>query len=302
VAGPQKRRNTRKRSCRRHSVDGRRSGPGNPPSLTRWWWKRSWLLAITRVSGWRGARQGASEVDRQLRARSRTPRRGGAAFGRMPGSSLRQGRRGRERVGQSWSRAPSSARPAGVGSSKGGLAPLPGLVMVVSATMGAAGGGQPSESCAPGSRAIRECSGCESVAEVGEKHLSRSLEGSREANRERARVTRGGGPVSLTRAARIASGDKGAGRFPRERNRERKSRPTRSRDRASNRRKASWAPRSTRLLTGRRGQGLWRGGEVDPFVERRRDGGERGDRRSRGSTRRATEDARGRDVRCGSPS
>jgi hypothetical protein len=55
-------------------------------------------------------------------------------------------------------------------------------------------------SCAPGNRAIRECSGCESVAEVGEKHLPCPLEGSREANREQAWVARLGGPVSLTRA------------------------------------------------------------------------------------------------------
>jgi hypothetical protein len=197
---PKKRRNTRKRSCRRHSVDGRRSGPGKPPSLTRWWWKRFWLLAQAWVSGWRGARQGASEVDRQLRPRSKTPWRGGAAFGRMPGSSLQKGGKRRERVGQSWSCAPSSARPAGVGSSKGGLAPSPALVIVASAPMGALGDGRRSGSYAPGSRAIRGCSGCESVAEVGEKHLLYPLEGSREASRARVGVARGGGPVSLTRA------------------------------------------------------------------------------------------------------
>ena len=43
--GSPNRRNTRKRSCRRHSVDGRRSGPGKPWSLTRRRWQRSWLLA-----------------------------------------------------------------------------------------------------------------------------------------------------------------------------------------------------------------------------------------------------------------
>jgi hypothetical protein len=39
------------------------------------------------VSRWSGARQGASEVVRQLRPRSKTPQRGGAAFGRRPALS-----------------------------------------------------------------------------------------------------------------------------------------------------------------------------------------------------------------------
>jgi len=48
---------------------------------------------------------------------------------------------------------------------------------------GEASCGQRSASYAPGSRAVHGCSCRESVAEVGERHLLRAIEGSREANR-----------------------------------------------------------------------------------------------------------------------
>jgi hypothetical protein len=49
--------------------------------------------------------------------------------------------------------------------------------------VGEASCGQCSASCAPGSRAVHGCSCRGSVAEVGERHLLRAIEGSREANR-----------------------------------------------------------------------------------------------------------------------
>lgn len=52
--------------------------------------------------------------------------------------------------------------------------------------------GRCSASCAPGSRTVHGCTCRESIADVGEKHLLREVEGRREANRDRHGVARGG--------------------------------------------------------------------------------------------------------------
>ena len=82
--------------------------------------------------------------------------------------------------------APSSAHPAGAGLPRGGPAShgrtrsRSGKHPAVSAAFSFTG-----DPGAPGSRAIHGCSYRESIAEVGEKHLLRAAEGSREANRDR---------------------------------------------------------------------------------------------------------------------
>jgi len=86
----------------------------------------------------------------------------------------------RERMGRSWSGAPSSAPSAGVGSSQDGLAPH-GRSRPRSAknsAVGAARAARPEIERSTGARVEGR------FAEVGEKHLVHSVEGSREANRD----------------------------------------------------------------------------------------------------------------------
>jgi len=108
------------------SVDRRRSGSGKSSSLTRGRRKRSWFLGGVRIYDpcARGARQGASEVVRLPCAWPKTPGQGGAAERRRPAPSLTPPEeRGSVRESAEAGGAPSSARPAGVGSSKGGPTP-----------------------------------------------------------------------------------------------------------------------------------------------------------------------------------
>jgi hypothetical protein len=133
----------------------------------------------------RGVRQRASEVVHQLRTWPITPRRGGTAL--TSGSPRLELSRNVELTSRvvGWTEAGERAvkrAPPGAGSPKGGLAPrLP-------TSFGSGGGrGRRGASHALGNHAIHGCSCRESVAEVGEEHLSRTLEGSREANREGAR-------------------------------------------------------------------------------------------------------------------
>lgn len=187
VAGPQKRRNTRKRSCRRHSVDGRRSGPGKPQSLTRRRWQRSWLLAKPGFPGGAGRdRERQRSIVSSARGREH---RGGEAppSGGCPvlPSNKEGGRRG-DGAEAGVTRRQARAQP-GLDRRKTVWRRSRALVSATSVAVEDAGSGQRCASCALGSRAICECSGRESVAEVGEKHLPRPFEGSREASRERVR-------------------------------------------------------------------------------------------------------------------
>jgi hypothetical protein len=131
----------------------------------------------------RGVRQRASEVVRQRRTWPKTPRRGGTALRAvaLDSSSPEMGSTRRVvELTEAGERAVKRALP-GAGSPKGGLAPqLP-------TSSGSDGGrGRRGESPALGNHAIHGCSCRESVAEVGEEHLPRAIEGSREANREDA--------------------------------------------------------------------------------------------------------------------
>jgi hypothetical protein len=169
-------------------VEGRRFGSGKSVSLTRERRKRSWLLESVRGSptpGGYGARQGASEVGRQPRAWPKKPRRGGTATEAVPGSGTRRKANRAVHGSAEAGGAPSSARPAGVGLSQDGPTShgrtRPPLRKEDGE--GEASCGQRSASYAPGSRAVHGCSCRESVAEVGERHLLRAIEGSREANR-----------------------------------------------------------------------------------------------------------------------
>lgn len=107
------------------------------------------------------------------------PPEGGARICHSP-----RGEQRRVRIGQSWrravKRAPSRGRIVARWSGVARKNPSPSQE-----GEGEASCGQRSASYAPGSRAVHGCSCRESVAEVGEKHLLRAIEGSREANRGR---------------------------------------------------------------------------------------------------------------------
>jgi hypothetical protein len=115
----------------------------------------------------------SSAHGRQRQARVATPLAGGAR-----GRPAERPRRHRERTAEAGD-APSSACPAGVGLPQGGPASHgrtePSRAREASCD-------QYGASRAPGSRTVHGCSCRESVAEVGERHLLRVTEGSREAN------------------------------------------------------------------------------------------------------------------------
>jgi len=172
-------------------VEGRRFGSGKSSSLTRGRRKRSWLLESVRVSGLlRGAtgsvRGRTSASCMAEKARPRWYRRKAA-----PGSALAERRT-----------ETCTDRPKLEARRQARAQPGPDYRKVVrrrtgelGPRVGEASCGQRSASCAPGSRAVHGCSCRESIAEVGEKHLLRAVEGSREANRGWHGVARsGGGP------------------------------------------------------------------------------------------------------------
>lgn len=183
MAGSLKPVETRERFHLGAPVEGRRFGSGKSSSLTRGRRKRSWLLESVRGnSGSCGARQGASEVGRQSRAWPKKPGRGGAARRRCPDLPLAERRT-----------EPCTDRPKLEARRQARAQPgLDHRKVVRRRTeepgprVGEESCGQRSASCALGSRAVHGCSCRESVAEVGEKHLLRSIEGSREANRGHA--------------------------------------------------------------------------------------------------------------------
>jgi hypothetical protein len=163
-------------------VDGRRSGQRKPHPLTRMRGNRS--LVLRAESGHdqaeRGARQRVSEVVRQRRTRSITPRRSGTAISGRPRARSSDG----ERI--EWSNGPKLEVRRQARSTRGrvterwaGAAPETGSRSIF-------GSGLRGESPAHGSQTIHGCSCRESVAEVGEEHLPRAIEGSREANQEDA--------------------------------------------------------------------------------------------------------------------
>jgi hypothetical protein len=163
-------------------VDGRHSGQRKPHPLTRMRGNRSSVLRAESGHGQaeREARQRVSEVVRQRRTRSITPRRSGTANSRSPSSVLQRWR------AIEWSNGPKLEARRQARSTRGwvterwaGAAPETGSRPIL-------GSGRRGESPAHGSQTIHGCSCRESVAEVGEEHLPRAIEGSREANREDA--------------------------------------------------------------------------------------------------------------------
>jgi hypothetical protein len=176
-------------------VDGRRPGPGTPPSLTRRRQKRSWCFAEVRlVPGRGGARNGASEVLSPTLRTADNAVAMGVPSGRrrpVPSSSAQDAtRRGLRAMEPKLGAAPSSVGSPGAGSSKGGtasLAPLlgsgPARVACGEVHCGWSSRREPQSSGIGRSTGVRALA---SVAEVGEKHLLRSTEGSREANRGEA--------------------------------------------------------------------------------------------------------------------
>lgn len=99
----------------------------------------------------------------------------------VPGSTKPRGEENRVRIGRSWRRAVKHAPSRGrIVARRSGVArknPTP-----PQGGEGEASCGQCSASCALGSRTVYGCSCRQSVAEVGERHLLRAIEGSREAN------------------------------------------------------------------------------------------------------------------------
>jgi hypothetical protein len=143
-------------------------------------------------------------------------RNDGAAPRRTPCLEQEQGSESERRRNRSWA-APSSARSSGVGLPQGGPAP-------VAAGSGAGFGSlstllrrlvSAAQAARLGNPAIWRGARYEkSVAEVGEKHLPRNPEGSREANRGGRAVARRGGSVP-DEGSFIASGELVRGRVQR---------------------------------------------------------------------------------------
>lgn len=133
-----------------------------------------------RLRGATGSVRGRTSASRMAEnARPRRRRqRGGARICNSP-----KGEQSRVRIGRSWRRAVKRA------PSRGRIVARRSDVARKNPTLPLAGGegeascGQRSASYAPGSRAVHGCSCRVSVAEVGERHLLRAIEGSREANR-----------------------------------------------------------------------------------------------------------------------
>jgi hypothetical protein len=163
-------------------VDGRHSGQTKPHPLTGMRWNRSSVLRAESGHGQaeRGARQRVSEVVRQRRTRSITPRRSGAANSRSPSSVLQRW----SAIG--WSNGPKLEARRQARSTRGWVTERWAGAAPDTGSRSKLGGGLRGESPAHGSQAIHGCSCRESVAEVGEEHLPRAIEGSREANREDA--------------------------------------------------------------------------------------------------------------------
>jgi hypothetical protein len=191
VAGSLKPVGSRKRVDLGAPVEGRRFGSGKSVSLTRERRKRSWLLESARGSPNSGRLRGATGSVRGRTSASRMaenarPRRrrhrGGARICTSP-----KGEQSRVRIGRSWRRAVKRAPSRGriVARRSGVARKNPTPPAFGRRGEGEASCGQRSASYAPGSRAVHGCSCRESVAEVGEKHLLRAIEGSREANRGR---------------------------------------------------------------------------------------------------------------------
>jgi len=154
----------------------------------------------------RGARQRTSEVVHQLRAWPTTPRRGGAALRAVAfdSSSPEMARSGRVvEWTEAGDRAVKRALP-GAGSPKGGLAP-----QLPTSSGSGGGGGRRGESHALGNHAIHGCSCRESVAEVGEEHLSRAIRGEPRGKPRRREIARHGGSCP-DRAEPPRGGRKGA--------------------------------------------------------------------------------------------
>jgi hypothetical protein len=178
---------TRKRDPLGAPVGGRRSGSSKPPPLTRERGKRS---SVPRAE--LGPRTEPSEgCDRERQrsfasfARGRQRRGEVALLSRAVASGSGSPEMGSSNRVVEWTEAGDRAvkrAPPGAGSPKGGLAP-----QSPTSSGSGGGGGRRGASHALGNHAIHGCSCRESVAEVGEEHLSRTLEGSREANREGAR-------------------------------------------------------------------------------------------------------------------
>jgi len=194
-------------------VDGRRPGPGKPSPLTRRWEKRLWpareSARFAEREYWAGDR-GRQRSVRQLRARSRTPRRGCPALrGTGPliervtmtnpveaGSStsleLSPGAGLPEMVVlRHFAVPPASAEgiPRRRGSGRVGEEPNGSHELHAAARRSAVSRGcasSPREVALGKSSGTEGCSEFESVAEIGERHLAGGREESREANQASA--------------------------------------------------------------------------------------------------------------------
>lgn len=185
MAGSLKPVESRKRVDLGTPVDGRRFGSGKSSPLTRGRRKRSWFLESVRgLALWKatGRDRERQRSDVSL-AHGRKSHAEVAPPEAVPGSTKSKGEEDRVRIGRSWRRAVKHAPSRGrIAARRSGVArknPTP-----PQGGAGEASCGQRSASCAPGSRAVYGCSCRQSVAEVGERHLLRAIEGSREANQD----------------------------------------------------------------------------------------------------------------------
>jgi hypothetical protein len=170
-------------------------GRHNSPSLTRRWGIGPRLLERSRALG-HGGDRGATESVRGRSPASHAVDNAAARWhrpemsGRLPAPSLRKEERRRGgRADRSWwpRRQARTTRGRIVARRSGAAGRRTGRKLRAEA------GGQRGASHALGNQAIHGCSCRESVAEVGEEHLPRITEGSREASRGRREVARSGG-------------------------------------------------------------------------------------------------------------
>lgn len=186
--------------------------------------------------------------------------------------------------------APSSALPAGVGSSQGGPAPQ-GRTRSRSGEPLCGQGRRASARGTPGNRTIHGCSCRKSIAEVGKKHLLREGRGEPRGEPSRHGVAWCGD--SSRRDGLERSRQKGARSSVRTSQGARGFARPRGRDRTDGRHPGL---RATSSLTGRRRTESWRRGVSVSADERQGARRRTRDRRSRASTYGATQDVRGGDV------
>lgn len=174
----------RESEARDQPVDGRRSGPRGRPALTSGTGDGSFRrLRETLVHTGPGA--SATENVRGLSSALRAV--DNAAARRRPSSTSAPSRPQRWSRIESMKRSKLEERRQALFTGGWLVARRSGAATARSSSRSTDWGGRRGESPALGNQAIHGCSCRESVADVGEEHLSRAIEGSREANREDAR-------------------------------------------------------------------------------------------------------------------